>query len=277
MNKSLFFSLLGLSTFFIACKNDAPASTEAPVEHADKTNLEGYWIAIDFCTRAGEYGSVLTAMNTAHKPYFYAFSFNANEDSVLCFNGSETRKLAYQINVDTIELKNAFEGKSIYLGYSPVSKDLTLYDVTVSPAQTDRFIKSGVKVANGYQAFTALLNRNLFEGNWKLVAGGKSEQPVGLTPDGGVFNLGDYDRYGVCTSGDCFRLGDKMDIISMGSSKRGNAITRYGFKFSTQKDTLSFYQLVEPDPKMVAELGSLAYRLVRLAPKNVQPKSTSPQ
>jgi hypothetical protein len=277
MNKSLFFALLGLSAFFFACKNDSPTTTEAPVEHADKNNLEGYWIAIDFCTRAGEYGSVLTAMNTSHRPYFYAFSFSQSEDSVVCFNGSGAIKLAYQINVDTIELKNAFDGKSLFLGYSPVSKDLTLYDVSVSPAQTDRFIKSGVKVSNGYQAFTSLLNRNLFEGNWKLVAGGKSDQPVGLTPDGNIFNLGDYDRYGVCTNGDCFRLGSQMDIISLGASKRDNAITRFGFKFSTQKDTLSFYHLKETDPKMVAELGGLAYRLVRLAPKNVATKTTTPE
>lgn len=277
MNKLLISALLGFVSFLVACKNETSTTTGAPVEHADKNNLEGYWIAVDFCTRAGEYGSVLTAMNTSHKPYFYAFSFNANEDSVTCFNGSASRKLAYQIVVDTIEVKNAFEGKSLFLGYSPVSKDLTLYDVTVSPAQTDRFIKSGVKVANGYQAFTSLLNRNLFEGNWKLVSGGKSEQPIGLTPDGRIFNLGDYDRYGVCTNGDCFRLGDKMDIVSLGASKRDNAITRFGYKFSTQKDTLSFYNLVEPDPKMVAELGSLAYRLVRLESKNVQPKTKPAQ
>jgi hypothetical protein len=282
MNKLVFFSFFLATTAFFSCKNNqnAPNST-APngttIEHANANNLAGHWIALDFCSRAGSRHSVLKAMNNenAHKPFAYAFSFSADKaDSVVCHIGSKSFSLPIRVNIDTIEVKNARNGKSVYLVYIPETKNIELFDNTQDRALIDRLIKSSSTDPNGYTAFTAALNHNLFEGNFTPV-GKPSAAPVQFLSSGQINNLGDYDRYSVCTDGGCFVLGDQTDVVLLGDTKT-RTTKNFGLRYSTNGDTLSLYNLVQPDPTKAATLGTVAYRFLHTlpvqAPKPAEPK-----
>lgn len=105
MQKILILILFSIA-LLSACKQDSKTSaTEQESQTASPQLLDGHWIAMDFCARANQYGSVLQAMNNAHKPYSYSLTFDrANPDSVGCFNGFETWKVPVKYNVDTLEL-----------------------------------------------------------------------------------------------------------------------------------------------------------------------------
>lgn len=75
--KKVFFSP-GYRNIFAACQQDKPGSSERKTyAQSARTNaLASHWFALDFCSRAAQYGSVHRAMNSAHKPYAYSLSFN---------------------------------------------------------------------------------------------------------------------------------------------------------------------------------------------------------
>jgi hypothetical protein len=266
MQKFVSFLAFSLVFLFISCKNDPAANNGAvvPLEHANPVNLAGHWIPIDFCARANQYQSVLKAMNNAHLPYTYAITFSVDQpDSVTCYNGFETWKLAAKINVDTIELLEARPGKSVYLVYDPASKDITMFDGTTNAGtQMDRMIKSKANSPTGYLAFTTALNHNLFEGNFFPI-GQKTDKPVTFTPGGYIMNFEDYNRYAPCTGGDCFMMGDVMDVVTFATTKVKDSQKLFGFKFSNNGDTLSFYNLKISDTEKAAQLGGVAYRFLR--------------
>lgn len=263
--------------FLVSCKNDPAnsgqgAGATAESEHASAKTLAGHWIAMDFCSRAGQYGSVLQSMNNAHLPYAYAFNFDYDHlDSVTCYDGTKSWKLSTQITGDTIELKNAFEGKSIFFMYDPATKDLTLFDnAKTGKTQMDRFIKSKADASNAYQAFSTALNHNLLQGQYTAI-GQKAEKPVMFTPGGYIQNFAPYDRYILCTAGDCFLLGDKMDVITVGNSKVENSKKMYGIGFSRQLDSLYFYNMITQGEGKAAQLGTKAYTFVRVKTPESKP------
>lgn len=273
MKKVTYFLGLLFFTTLIACKNEpsANAKSEAPIVHADIKQLNGHWIAADFCARANQYGSVLGAMNNAHIPYAFTFTFDAEHpDSVTCFNTAESWKLPLSIRLDTIELKEARPGKSLFFMYEPRTKELMLIDGTSGAVQTDRFIKSSAQLPNGYRVFSMALNKHLFEGSFECIVP-KLDKPVLFNPDASIVNFKDYDRYQVCTGGDCFIVRQPMDIITMANTAKKDPPKMFGFKYSAKNDTLSIYNIkMDPNVK-AADLGSLAYRFVK---KNIVPPST---
>jgi hypothetical protein len=149
--------------------------------------------------------------------------------------------------------------------YDPAAKELTLYDATVSPAQTDRFIKSGGTPANGYQAFASSLNHHVFQGNWQIIKGKNPGRMVQFSPSGSVKNLDNFNAYALCTVGDCFVLGDAMDVVTMANTQNIDTKKMFGYRFSRANDTLSIYNLNIPDPKQAGQVGALAFQLLRKA------------
>ena len=154
MNKVnfLLFNLLIVSLF--ACKNETqnvdpnrPANFQAG-EMASPKVMAGFWIDLDFCARASQYGSVLQTMNNSNLPYAYAFTINpGNPDSITCFNAFESWNLPLKYNKDTLEIVGAIKGKSIFLVYhSQGDRDMTMFDNSSGSTHMDNFVKSIVTI-----------------------------------------------------------------------------------------------------------------------------------
>lgn len=264
----LTFALLFALLAFNACKQDGAEKATVAAEQANSTNLAGHWIAMDFCSRADQYGSVLGAMNNAHKPYSYSLTFNPDKpDSVFCYNGFETWALPVVINADTIEMKNAGQNnKSVFLIYNSTDdKSITMFDGTSGSTHMDKFIKSKAGAQTGALSFNVALNHNLFNGTFTRV-GSKTDEKIQFTPGGVVMNLEPYKRYEVCAGGDCFMTLEPIDVITLASAVNGEIKRTYmGFKYSAQNDTLTFYNLVNtnPEEKGAFAIGKPAYTLLR--------------
>ena len=291
MNKVnfLLFSLLIVSLF--ACKNDTPTNVDPnrPPDFqagdlASPMILAGFWIDLDFCARASQYGSVLQTMNNYHLPYAYAFTFNpGNPDSVTCFNAYESWNLPVKHKADTLELLGAVQGKSIFLNYhSQGEKDMTMFDNSVGSTKMDRFIKSKAGTKDGYLAFTTALNHHLFNGVFTPVGKGGG-QKVGFTPGGFLQGVKEYDRFEVCTGGDCFIAGQEIDIVTFYDAKKGKEASQkfFGYRYNGQNDTLSIFNMVNanPEEKGGYKVGTLAYKYARevSAPVIVKPMQQKQQ
>lgn len=273
MNKVFIFANLLIFTLF-ACKQDPKNAAQTnnpshiqPGEQANPTVLAGHWIAMDFCAFANQYGSVLQAMNNAHLPYAYAISFNpVRPDSALCYNGFESWTLPVKFNADTLELVGARPGKSIFLIYhSNMDKDITMIDPTGERVQIDKFIKSKAGTSNGYDAFTTALNHNLLNGVFTPLGKGTGEK-VQFTPGGFLQGLKGYDRYALCTGGDCFVAGQEIDVVTFFDSKDEAKTSKFfGYRYNGQNDTLTVYNLVNsnPDEKSAYKVAAPAYKFSR--------------
>ncbi len=273
MNKVFLLANLLIFTL-ISCKQDpksanqngAPAHIQ-PGEQANPTVLAGHWIAMDFCAFANQYGSVLQAMNSAHLPYAYAITFNpAKPDSAICYNAYESWTLPIRYKNDTLELAGARPGKSIFLIYhSNMEKDITMIDPTGNRVQMDRFIKSKAGTADGYTAFTTALNHNVLNGVFTPLGKGKSEQ-VMFTPGGFLQGLKGYDRYELCTGGDCFVAGQDIDVMTFFDAKdRAKSEKMFGYRYNSQNDTLTVYNLVNTnkEEKGAYKVAAPAYKFSR--------------
>ncbi len=252
-----------------ACQQDGSSGAQQPTQRASQAEemvnlLGGDWIPLDFCARAGQYGSVLGAMNNAHRPFAYALSFDPDEpDSARCFDGEKSWVCAISVVADTIELKNAVGEKSIFLVYhSTEGRDMTMFDATKGTAQMDKFIKSQAKAKDGYGAFTVALNHHLFNGVFSPKGGGA---PVQFTPGGFIMNLRDYDRYELCTAGNCFVTGDEIDVVTFSNSKKEGSSVLLGYRYDGTNDNLKIYRLLKnnADEKAAYKIGALLYDFSR--------------
>lgn len=267
MKKTLLFcSLAGL--LFAACGNDPKDSgNQNASTFASPMLLAGHWIALDFCSRANQYGSVLGAMNNAHVPYAYAISFDPNKpDSAFCYNGIESWSLPVKYNNDTLELVGASQGKSVFLIYnSQGERDMTMFDGTAGTVKMDQFIKSAANARDGYLAFTTALNHHLFNGVFIPVGKSASKSDIQFTPGGFILNWDAYDRYKVCTAGDCFVGENEIDVITFYKSKEQNSERMMGFRYNGMNDTLRIYNLVNknPDEKGAYAIQGVAYTFFR--------------
>lgn len=273
MNKIfLFANLLILSLF--ACKQDpsnagqnsAPSHIQ-PGDKANPTVLAGHWIAMDFCAFANQYGSVLQAMNNAHRPFAYAITFNPTKpDSAMCYNATESWMVPLRYNVDTLELMGANKGKSVFLIYhSNMEKDITMIDPTGDRVRMDRFIKSKAGTADGYSAFTTALNHNVLNGVFTPLGKGP-DQKIMFTPGGLLQGLKGFDHYELCTGGDCFVAGQEMDVITLFDSSKGQKDAKmFGYKYNGQNDTLTLYNLVNTskEEKGAYKVAAPAYKFSR--------------
>ena len=267
-----FILSFAFALLLFACKQDATNNTAAVHESANLNNLGGQWIALDFCSRAAQYGSVLQAEYNAHRPYAFALVFNpAQPDSVLCFDGVKNWKLPIKITQDTIEMQGAAQGRSIFLMYDSQSKKhLTMFDgASSNKTQTDRFLKSTVVDSrNGYEAFTRALYHHLFQGSFSLLAAKSASSKIVFLPEGVIQGWPDYDRYSVCTGGECLVMGNELDIMTLRNSKKEGAEKMFGFKYSNQNDTLSISNLADatPNEKGGYAVKGVAYRFLRKLP-----------
>jgi hypothetical protein len=266
MQKLLFTAVL-LALFSSGCKQDSKtADANAANTTASPELLGGHWIAMDFCSRANQYGSVLQSMNNAHVPYAFAITFNPGEpDSVTCYNGFESWKLAVKYNADTLELVAARPGKSVFLVYdSQQEKDITMFDATTGRVQLDKFIKSKADAKDGYAAFQVALNHNVLGGLFMPVSKGGTGD-VQFSPAGQIQGLKDYDRYELCTGGDCFVAGQDVDVVTFFNSKVENSNKFMGYRFSAQNDTLTVFNLrnTNPEEKGAYKIDGVAYRFLR--------------
>jgi hypothetical protein len=270
--QKLLFSIFLLSVFFIACQQDSKNADAKPTSKtASPEILNGHWIAMDFCSRANQFGSVLAAMNNAHKPYAYALTFNPSQpDSVTCFNGIETWNLLVKYKSDTLELVGARQGKSIFLVYNslaPKDNDITMFDVTQGSARMDKFIKSKGNVKDGYQAFLLALNHNVFGGVFLPAKKGGGDK-IQFAPDGSITGFKDFDRYEICTGGDCFVAGQDIDVVTFSNSKIENSEKLFGYRFDAPNETLTIFNLINKNPgeKGAFTIGNEAYKFVREKP-----------
>lgn len=252
---------------FLACKQDPTANNAAPAPSANADMLGGQWIAIDFCARSGQFGSVLQAESNSHRPYALALVFNpAEPDSVQCFNGPDSWKMPVQIRKDTVELPGV-KGKSIFLVYdSQGEKSLIMFDgISGKSTQMDKFIKSKANAQDGYRAFMTALNHNLFNGTFSPLAAKGVGEKVKFTPGGLIQGWKEFDRYEICISSDCWVMGNEMDMVTLYNSKKKDAGQAFGFKYSNQNDTLSFLQLADatPNEKGGYAVKGTAYKMLR--------------
>jgi hypothetical protein len=273
MNKVLLLANL-LAFTLLSCKQDPKVASQnsAPshIQAGDQANprvLAGHWIALDFCAYASQYGSVLGAMNNAHLPYAYAITFNPTKpDSALCFNGFESWMLPLRYKSDTLELVGARPGKSVFLIYhSTGEKDMTMIDPTGPRVQMDRFIKSKAGASDGYLSFTTALNHHLFNGVFTPIGKGAGEK-IMFTPGGFLQGMKEYDRYEVCTGGDCFVAGQDIDVVTFFNSKDQDKTSKmFGYRYNGQNDTLTFYNLANtnPEEKGAYKVAAPAYKFAR--------------
>ena len=265
----LFCSLAGL--LLAACKQDSKGTANQNTTFASPVLLAGHWLALDFCSRANQYGSVLSAMNNAHLPYAYAISFDPNKpDSAFCHNGIESWALPVKFKDDTLELVGARAGKSIFLVYnSQGEKDITMFDGTAGTVQMDNFIKSGANTRDGYSAFTTALNNSLFSGVFIPLGKGAEKAVLQFTPGGFILNWKDYDRYEVCTAGDCFVGEDAIDVITLSKSTSEKSGRMLGFRYNGANDTLRLYELVNTntEEKGAYAVKGVAYTFLRKPPE----------
>ncbi len=86
MIKNMKYTILlfgALTLLFIACKPDSKSAGDQSGLHNDtRTMLAGHWIAMDFCSRVNQYGSVLDAMTNSHIPYAFGITFDHSGDPV---------------------------------------------------------------------------------------------------------------------------------------------------------------------------------------------------
>jgi hypothetical protein len=250
-----------------ACKNDkSQQNASAANTNANVTALAGHWIAIDFCSRAKQYGSMLQAVNNAHLPFAYALSFTpAKPDSVEYFNGYQSKMLPVVYKADTLEIKGARGSQSVHLIYSSNGdKSISMFDPQASGVQIDKFIKSKAGTRDGRGAFLVALHHNLFSGNFQLI-GGKPGPAIMFTPGGFITNFKDYDRYTVCTGGDCLVAGNEIDVVTLSDSKKEKSDKIFGFRYSNHNDTLSVVTLSndKPDQKSAYQIGKPVYKFLR--------------
>lgn len=274
MNKIIPVFFIALIITLLACKNEPKSQDPNRPENfqagelANPMVLAGHWIDLDFCARASQYGSVLQTMNNSHLPYAYAFTFNpGNPYSAICYNAFESWTLPVKYKQDTLELLGAFQGKSIFLNYhSQGDKDLTMFDNTSGRTVMDNFIKSKAGTKDGYIAFTTALNHHIFGGVFTPVgkAGGTK---VSFTPGGFLQGMKDFDRFEICTGGDCFVAGQDIDIVTLYNAKLGKEASQkfFGYQYNGGNDTLSIFNMVNatPDEKGGFKVGSLAYKYAR--------------
>ncbi len=267
-----FFLPFAVVLLLVACKQDPTANTATATPLSDTPNsLGGAWIAIDFCSRVEQYGSVLQAEFNTYRPYAFAMVFNsAKMDSVHCFNGFEDWKVPIKINQDTVELVGASQGKSIFLIYDSQSKKyFSMYDGTnKAGTQIDRFLKSTVPSEDGHLAFSMSLNHHLLRGSFSPIAVKGTDPKVLFLPEGFVKGWPQYDTYQVCVGGDCFVMGNEMDIITLSDSKKAGSEKMFAFKYSNQNDTLSIFNIADATPNEKGGYVSkgVAYRFLRKIP-----------
>ncbi len=265
--QKLLIAFLLLAVFFSACKQDSKnADTKTPALTASPDMLGGDWIAMDFCARANQYGSVLQATENAHQPYSYSLTFNPGmPDSVGCYNGFETWNVPVKYNADTLELVGAIQGRSVFLIYdSKGNQDMTMFSFIDGNTRLDKFIKSKAGAKDGPAAFHVALNHNLFNGIFSPIGKGASNN-VTFTPGGLIQGLKEYDRYEVCAGGDCFVANNLIDIVTFSKAQAENSEKILGFRYSAQNDTLTFYNMVNTNPneKGAFAVGPVAYKFSR--------------
>ena len=254
------------SLHLVSCKSDAPSGQQGAGQDIT-AQLAGHWIAMDFCSRSNQYGSVLGAMTNSHVPYAYSLSFDpAKPDSVVCHNGMEQWSLPVKFNADTIEIMNARPGKSVFLIYhSQGKKDMSMFDSTTGKVQMDNFIKSNANARDGYTAFTTALNHNLFSGLFGEIGKTTGNPAIQFTPGGFILNWKPYDRFEVCTAGDCFVMDNNMDIVTLRKASEKDSGVMYGFQYNGTNDTLTLFNLVNtnPEEKGAYTTKGVAYRFFR--------------
>jgi len=137
-----------------------------------------------------------------------------------------------------------------------------MFDGTSGSTQIDRFTLSRAKVKNGYSAFQTAINTSMMAGNFE--SAGKGTVPARFAADGGMTGFKDFDRYELCTGGDCFVM-DDMDVITLRNSKKEEAEKMFGFRFSSKKDSLFLYNLVNqnPEEKGAYVVGGIAQTFLR--------------
>ena len=130
----------------------------------------------------------------------------------------------------------------------------------------DNFIKSKAGTVDGYTAFTTALNHHLFNGVFTPIGKGDATK-VQFTPGGFIQGLKGFDRFEVCTGGDCFVAGQDIDIVTFYNAKQGKEASEkfYGYKYNGSNDTLSIFNMVnaKPEEKGGYKVGTVAYKYAR--------------
>jgi len=251
----------------LACKQDParqearPGSSGAVTTQQKPNQLTDQWIDLDFCSRVNQYGSVLETQKFSHKPYAYAYEFKADvPDSVYCADSERIWALPIAIKEDTVEIKDAHEGKSIFMVFnSGGEKDISTFDATSGRVKMDRYIRSNAGARDANVAFSAALNHHLFNGI--LVPNG-SKDTILFTPGGYIQRWAPYDRYVVCAGGACFVASNNADIITMYNTKKPGSEKKFAFRFNPNRDSLYLHNLTMPS-EGEASVGGVAYRFWR--------------
>jgi hypothetical protein len=262
MYRIFLLSFILVTGFFTACKSD-PKNTANKNSSSTIQAIAGAWISEDFIGFATQYRSVLEARNNGRAPFAYALTFDIlRPNQVICDNGFETFPLNINIVADTIEMKNAVQGKSIFLVYdSQSSKKIAMYDVSHGNIEISYFTKAPASAdAIAYQAFLAKLNKAIIVGKYNMVKG-KNQVPVSFNEDGSITGL-EYNKYELCTNGDCFVTGTAIDVVSFFKENNTQPVF-FGYRITPGKDKITLYELKneKPEEKGAYTVGAPVYIL----------------
>ncbi|MFN4079597.1 MAG: hypothetical protein ACK4NS_01750 [Saprospiraceae bacterium] len=264
-------AILTALVLFVSCKNDTSKPSEPQTPHASPNLLGGHWIAMDFCRRASQYGSVVRAIDAAPTPFAFGVTFTTiKPDSVTCYNGIEEWTLGVKYRKDTLEMPHAMGDRSAFWIYdSGGDRKLTLFGVENNSVYLHEYIKSTAGAANGMLAFRTALNANLFSGAFLLISA-KSQNQILFTPGGFINGMQDFDRYEVCVSGDCFATEStaRSDVMTLRNSKKEGSETIFAWEYNDNADTLTLYNLrnTHPQEKGAYARAGIAYRFLRKKP-----------
>jgi hypothetical protein len=121
---------------------------------------------------------------------------------------------------------------------------------------------------DGYSAFLIALNNSVMGGNFKSASG----EQVRFAPDGTVKGLKGYDKYELCTGGDCVVM-QNLDVITMKDSGKPDSQQMFGYRFSAAKDSLLIYNLINNNPaeKGNYSQGAVVHTLLKQGVKPAKP------
>ena len=252
-----------------ACKNDkSDNKTDAAAgQTASPEQLTGHWISRDFISRVSQYGSVIQTINNSHRPYAYGMTFNPSiPDSIMCFDGQKSWNLPVVYDHDTLEMKGANSGKSIFMMFDGKQRErtLTMINSTNGRAEMDVFIKAKGDIQNAEQAFRVAVNHNSLGGRFTPLS--KGAQTLTFIPEGKVSGMPGLDRYEICLVGDCFVGGNNFDVVTFSNSREENSNKLMGFTLGNTNDTLTLYNLINPKPgeKVAQTLGAVYGKYLRV-------------
>lgn len=198
--------------------------------------------------------------------YCLEINFTDN-DSAEIFNGFEEFKLAYRKDIDNHIFIKAVQGNDLSFSFDDSGVILLSDSAWTGIPKKSEFRKAGEDEYSSRHkwVFEKFLNEKMIAGNYILNDKSKSSgEKVILASDGKVSGLRNYSTYSICFSGDCTEE-TKPVSNTITFTDSSNSLTTYSFTYDTEKNSVIFRSISEPDPgiKGEREIKDVVYELMK--------------